>query len=455
MSYTHLTTAERVKIETYLELGMSIRSIARRLGRQPSTVSREIRSNPGYTAERAQERYAKAKRNCGAKTKLDDRMRRTIIEKLRATWSPEQIVGRLFDGKIAFSTIYRWIYSGLIDVPVTVLRQKGKRQKPMETRGRFNIGLSIAKRPREVRTRETFGHWELDTVVYDISQEGGSDMFWITRVPRTVAIMLTGAAMAMSGLVMQLITQNRLVEPTTTGTLEWAGLGLLAVYLLVPAPTLMMRMTGAIVFSFIGTMVFFWFLRSVKLRSSLIVPIIGLMLGAVVSAVSTFLGLFFQASQIIEGWFVGSFASVQVGRYEYLWLIILVTFFIFILANRLTLAGLGEDIATSLGVNYSRLILIATGLIALAVGVVATVIGNLPFLGLIVPNIVSMFRGDDLRSNLPWVCVIGMGTVLVSDLISRTIIMPFELPVSLILGTMGSIVFIMILLRQRKTGGVR
>lgn len=295
----------------------------------------------------------------------------------------------------------------------------------------------------------------LVTGVYDLRQEGGADLFWITRVPRTLAIMLTGAAMAMSGLVMQLITQNRLVEPTTTGTLEWAGLGLLAVYLLVPAPTLMMRMTGAIVFSFIGTMVFFWFLRSVKLRSSLIVPIIGLMLGAVISAVSTFLGLFFQASQIIEGWFVGSFASVQVGRYEYLWLIILVTFFIFILANRLTLAGLGEDIATSLGVNYSRLILIATGLIALAVGVVATVIGNLPFLGLIVPNIVSMFRGDDLRSNLPWVCVIGMGTVLVSDLISRTIIMPFELPVSLILGTMGSIVFIMILLRQRKTGGVR
>ncbi|TCI27131.1 MULTISPECIES: ABC transporter permease [unclassified Exiguobacterium] len=295
----------------------------------------------------------------------------------------------------------------------------------------------------------------LFTGVYDISKADGFDMFWITRVPRTVALMLTGAAMAMAGLVMQLITQNRLVEPTTTGTIEWAGLGLLAVYLLVPAPSLMMRMTGAIVFSFIGTMVFFWFLRSVKLRSSLIVPIIGLMLGAVVSAVSTFLGLFFRASQTLEGWFVGSFASVQVGRYEYLWLIIIATFFIFLLANRLTLVGLGEDIATSLGVNYNLLMLIATGLIALSVGVVATVIGNLPFLGLIVPNLVSMFRGDDLRSNLPWVCVIGMGAILVSDLISRTIIMPFELPVSLILGTVGSVVFIAILLRQRKTGGVR
>ncbi|MFK3988528.1 IS30 family transposase [Exiguobacterium mexicanum] len=165
MSYTHLTTTERVKIETYLGLGMSVRSIARRLGRQPSTVSREIRRNPGYTAERAQERYTKSKGNCGAKTKLDDRMRRTIVERLRATWSPEQIVGRLFDGKIAFSTIYRWIYAGLIDVPVTVLRQKGKRRKPVETRGRINVGLTISDRPREVRTRETFGHWELDTVV--------------------------------------------------------------------------------------------------------------------------------------------------------------------------------------------------------------------------------------------------------------------------------------------------
>lgn len=295
----------------------------------------------------------------------------------------------------------------------------------------------------------------LFTGVYDLSRADGFDMFWITRVPRTVALMLTGAAMAMAGLVMQLITQNRLVEPTTTGTLEWAGLGLLTVYLLVPAPSLMMRMTGAIVFSFIGTMVFFWFLRSVKLRSSLIVPIIGLMLGAVISAISTFLGLFFRASQAIEGWFVGSFASVQIGRYEYLWVIIVVTVLIFLLANRLTLAGLGEDIATSLGVNYNQLMMMATGLIALSVGIVATVIGNLPFLGLIVPNLVSMFRGDDLRSNLPWVCLVGMGAILVSDLISRTIIMPFELPVSLILGTVGAIVFIMILMRQRKKGGVR
>jgi len=296
----------------------------------------------------------------------------------------------------------------------------------------------------------------LATGVYDIrGQDDGMEMFFITRVPRTIALMLTGAAMAMSGLVMQLITQNRLVEPTTTGTIEWAGLGLLFVYLIIPAPTLVQRMTGAIIFSFIGTMIFFLFLRRVKLRSSLIVPIIGMMLGAVISAISTFMGLFFQMMQVIEGWFIGSFAAVQIGRYEYLWVIVIVTILIFIYANRLTLAGLGEDVATSLGVNYNRLILLANALIAVAVGIVAAVIGNLPFLGLIVPNIVSMFRGDDLRSNLPWVCLLGMGTITLCDIISRTLIMPFEVPVSLILGTVGAVVFILILLRQRKPRRLR
>lgn len=293
----------------------------------------------------------------------------------------------------------------------------------------------------------------LFTGVYDIrGQEDGWEMFFITRVPRTAALMLTGAALAMSGLVMQLLTQNRLVEPTTTGTIEWAGLGLLFVYILIPGPSLVARMTGAIIFAFVGTMVFFLFLRSVRLRSSLIVPIIGMMLGAVISAVSTFLGLLFQMTQNIETWFVGSFAPVQVGRYEYLWFIVIITILIFIYANRLTLAGLGEDVATSLGVNYNRIVIFGTALVTIAVGIVAAVIGYLPFLGLIVPNIVAMFRGDDLRSNLPWVCVLGMGTITLCDIISRTIIMPFEVPVSLILGTVGAAVFIIILLRQRKHG---
>lgn len=289
----------------------------------------------------------------------------------------------------------------------------------------------------------------LFTGVYDIfGQSDGREMFFITRIPRTAALMLAGGAMSISGLVMQLITQNRFVEPTTTGTIEWAGLGLLFVYILFPAPSLVLRMAGAIIFSFVGTMLFFLLLRRVRLKSSLIVPIVGIMLGSVVSAIFTFMGLAFNMTQSLEIWFQGSFASVERGRYEFLWLLIIFTVLIYLYADRLTLAGLGEDIVTNLGLNFKRILLIGTGLVSISVGIVSAVIGNLPFLGLIVPNVVSMARGDDLRSNLPRVAMLGMATILASDILSRTLISPFELPVSLILGTFGAFVFVAILSRK-------
>ncbi|GAA1766022.1 ABC transporter permease [Kocuria aegyptia] len=289
------------------------------------------------------------------------------------------------------------------------------------------------------------------TGVYDVfGADDGSEMFAITRIPRTIALVLAGAAMAMSGLVMQLLTQNRFVEPTTTGTTEWAGLGLLLVTLLVPTATLLTRMAGAVTAAFIGTMVFFLFLRRVSLRSSLIVPIVGIMLGAVVGSVSTFLALQTDMLQNLGVWFAGSFTSVLRGQYEVLWIVLLVGVAVFLVADRLTVAGLGEDIATNVGLDYHRTVLLGTGLIAVATGVVTVVVGNLPFLGLIVPNIVSMVRGDDLRSNLPWVCLLGIAIVTVCDLIGRTIIMPFEIPVSVILGIVGAVVFVHLLLRQRR-----
>lgn len=293
----------------------------------------------------------------------------------------------------------------------------------------------------------------LFTGVYDVlGAEDGRAMFAITRIPRTVALVLAGGSMAMAGLVMQLLTQNRFVEPTTTGTTEWAGLGLITVMVLVPNAPIPLRMGGAIAAAFVGTMVFFLFLRRVSLRSSLIVPIVGIMLGAVVGSVSTFIALQTDMLQNLGVWFAGSFTSVMRGQYEPLWVVAIVTLAVFVVADRFTVAGLGEEIATNVGLNYQRVVLFGTVLIAIVTGVVTVVVGNLPFLGLVVPNIVSMIRGDDLRSNLPWVCLVGIGVVTVCDLVGRTIIMPFEVPVSLILGVVGSIAFVGLLLRQRHHG---
>ncbi|AKK08140.1 iron chelate uptake ABC transporter family permease subunit [Corynebacterium testudinoris] len=323
-----------------------------------------------------------------------------------------------------------------------------------------------AANSRDARTRKKLFDWKLllglavvlgllaaslSVGEYDIlSTSDGWDMFATTRIPRTIALVLSGAAMAMSGLVMQLLTQNRFVEPTTTGTTEWAGLGLLAVTYFVPAASLLDRMFGAVFFAFIGTMVFFLFLRRVSLRSSLIVPIIGIMLGAVVSSISTFFALQTNLLQSLGVWFAGSFTDIFRGQYEALWIVVIVVVAVFIFADRLTVAGMGEEVATNVGLNYNRMLLIGTGLIAVATGVVTVVVGNLPFLGLIVPNIVSMFRGDDLRSNLPWVALLGIGIVTVCDLIGRTIIAPFEIPVSVILGIIGAVVFVFLIVRQRR-----
>lgn len=287
--------------------------------------------------------------------------------------------------------------------------------------------------------------------VYDVfGAPDGAQMFMITRVPRTIGLILAGAGMAMCGLVMQMLTQNRFVEPTTTGTTEWAGLGLLLVLVLFPDAPLMARMLGAVAMAFAGTMLFFLFLRRVMLTSSIIVPIVGLMLGAVVGAVSTFIALSTNMLQSMAIWFTGSFTSVLRGQYEPLWLVLVVVVIVFIVADRFTIAGLGKDIATNVGVDYERIILIGTALIALATGVITVVVGNLPFLGLIVPNVVSLMRGDDLRSNLPWVALGGVALITVCDIIARVINMPFEVPVSLILAMIGSVVFITLLLRQRR-----
>lgn len=273
----------------------------------------------------------------------------------------------------------------------------------------------------------------------------GWRMIFITRIPRTLSLMLTGAAMSMSRIVMQLITQNKLVEPTTTGTIEWAGLGLILAYIIVPSATLLLRTTFAILAAFIGSMIFFLLLRSIRLKSSLLVPVLGIMMGAVVSAVSTFVALEFNMTQSLELWFAGSFAPMQKGRYEYLYFIIVITIAIYIYADRLTLAGLGEDIATNLGLNYKKIILVANILVSIATGLVASVVGNVPFLGILIPNLVSMYKGDNLRENLPHTCLSAMAVIMLADIVGRTIIAPFEVPVSLILGSVGAIGFLIII----------
>lgn len=285
---------------------------------------------------------------------------------------------------------------------------------------------------------------------YDLGGDDfGAEMFWISRVPRTAALVLAGCAMAVSGLIMQLLTQNRFVEPSTTGTTEWAALGLLVTVVIAPAAPVGVRMVVASLAAFAGTLVFLAILRRISLRSSLVVPLVGIMLGAVVSSFTTYLAVTTNALQMLGTWFMGSFTSIVRGRYEILWVVAIVVVLVFLYADRITVAGLGRDVATSVGLDHGRVLLVGTALVAVATGMTTVVVGFLPFLGLVVPNLVSMWRGDNARTNLPWVCLGGVAIVVVCDIVGRVIRMPFEVPVSMILGVVGSVVFLSLLLRMR------
>lgn len=289
--------------------------------------------------------------------------------------------------------------------------------------------------------------------VYDLSGgERGWDMFWISRVPRTVALVLAGSAMAVAGLLMQMITQNRFAEPTTTGTAEWSAFGLLLTVLVFPTASLGVKMVAAAAMALLGTILFLLILQRVVLKSSLIVPLIGIMLGAVVSAVTTFIAASTNTLQMLGTWFQGSFTSVVRGRYEVLWIVALVVVGVYVAADRFTVAGLGSELATAVGLNYRRTVFVGASLVAIATGVTTVVVGFLPFLGLVVPNLVSLWRGDNLRANLPWVCIGGITLVIICDIIGRTIRMPFEIPVSLILGIFGAAVFVYLLLKGAARG---
>ena len=185
MSYKHLTLNERNKIEVLNKEGYSSRRIAKILGCHHSTIVRELkRCDTKYEAHLAEiDKEAKSSLK-GRKTKATYEILDTIKEKLNSKWSPEQIVGRLYKGILSFKTIYNWIYSGLIDFDISKLRRKGKSRKSKETRGKFNIGTSIRKRPKNIKYRISFGHWELDTVVSSRGKSKGCLATFVERKTR-------------------------------------------------------------------------------------------------------------------------------------------------------------------------------------------------------------------------------------------------------------------------------
>lgn len=270
-----------------------------------------------------------------------------------------------------------------------------------------------------------------------------------SRVPRTLALVFSGAGMAVSGTIMQMLARNRFVEPSTAGTVESASLGILAVLLLAPELPVYGKMLVSTLFALAGTGIFLLILRQIPLRSALMVPLVGIMLGGVISAITTFFAYRYDMMQSLGAWTTGDFSSVLKGRYELLWLSLALTIAAYAAADRFTVIGMGEQFTTNLGLNYSRVVTFGLVIVSMVTACVVVTVGMVPFLGLIVPNVVSMIMGDRLRRSLPWIALCGAGLVLTCDIVGRVVIAPFEIPVGTVLGALGSVFFLYLVLRKQ------
>ncbi|WP_303970493.1 ABC transporter permease [Sporosarcina ureae] len=276
-----------------------------------------------------------------------------------------------------------------------------------------------------------------------------TEIFLISRVPRLVAILLAGAGMSIAGLIMQQLSRNKFVSPTTAGTLDATKLGILVSMLIFTNATLLEKMAVSFTFALLGTFLFMQILDRIKFKDAIFIPLVGLMFGNILSSITTFFAFKANVIQNMSAWLQGDFSMIMKGRYELLYISVPVLIITYLYANRFTVAGMGEDFAKNLGLAYKSIVNIGLVLVALITTTVVLTVGLIPFLGLIIPNIVSIFKGDHLQKTLPHTALLGAVFLLICDILGRVIIFPYEISISLMVGVIGSAIFLFLLFRGK------
>ena len=251
-------------------------------------------------------------------------------------------------------------------------------------------------------------------------------ILFVSRIPRLLSVCVTGIGMSICGLIMQQLTRNKFVSPTTAATMDFAKLGMLIAMVFFAGASLVHKMLFAFICSLFGTFLFMGIMKQVKFQNSLFIPLIGMMLGNVVNSITSFIAYQFDLVQNISSWAQGDFTNIMKGNYELLYLSIPLVVVAFLYANKFTIAGMGEDFSTNLGLNHKWIVII----------------------GLIVPNIVSMYLGDNLKHSLGHTALLGAVFLLICDVIGRLVIYPYEVSIGLTVGIIGSVIFLYMLMRR-------
>ena len=275
----------------------------------------------------------------------------------------------------------------------------------------------------------------------------------ISRLPRLIAIIVAGVGLSISGLIMQQISKNKFVSPTTAATADFAKLGILFCIMIIPGATIMQKMIISFIFAGLGTILFMKMIKAIKIKNIIFVPLIGMMLGKIIGSITTFFAYKYDLVQNISSWMEGDMSLIMKGSYELLYLSIPMVIIAFLYANKFTIVGMGEDFAINLGVNYNFVVNVGLAIVSLICAVTIITVGNIPFLGLIIPNIISLYSGDNLKKTLYHTALLGPIFLLACDILGRFIIFQFEMSISLTVGVIGSIIFLYMIIRGSKNEG--
>ena len=296
--------------------------------------------------------------------------------------------------------------------------------------------------------------WSLFVGVIDVDLNtllsGGDGMelkiFLLARIPRLLAILCTGVGMSVAGLIMQQLCMNKFVSPSTGATIQSAQFGVLLSLVFIPSIGLWGRVLLAFAMSILGTWIFVWFVQKIQFKNTVLVPLIGIMFGNVLGGITSFIAYKFEVTQQLSTYFVGSFSLIVKGNYELVWLTVPLVIIAFIFANYFNIVGMGKDFSQNLGVSYKLVLFFGLTIASMITASVVTIVGQISYIGLIVPNIVAMFKGDKIKGTLVYTALLGALFVLVCDIVARSVIMPYELPMELIVGIIGSVMFIAMLI---------
>lgn len=277
--------------------------------------------------------------------------------------------------------------------------------------------------------------------------------FFASRIPRLLAILCTGAGLSVAGLIMQKLCMNKFVSPTTGATISSAQLGMLLGVILLPNLGFVSQTLLAFAAASAGTCAFVWLVMRIRFKDVVMVPLVGIMFGDIIGGVTQFLAYGFDLTQFMSSWLVGHFSMVVRGNYELVWLVAPLVAIAFAFANHFNIVGMGRDVSRDLGVHYRTILFSGLVIASLITASIVVTVGTISYIGLIIPNLVAMFKGDRIRGTLVDTALAGALFVLVCDIVARTVIAPYELPVNLIAGVVGSVVFVGMLVKRLMGGG--